>query len=191
MPRHAPDRHATTHAALVAAASELVREQGFDGLTVGAVMKAAGLTHGGFYAHFPDRAALVQAAVQTALAPTVARFREFAADAAAAGDPAAVARTYLSDGHIARRAKGCAVAALVSEAPRQPPPVRAAFADGAAIAAEHLAAAIPPDDGTTRAWGVFAMMSGALALMRSVDDPALRAEIRTRVEADLRRLGAP
>jgi TetR/AcrR family transcriptional repressor of nem operon len=191
MPRHAPDRHATTHAALVAAASELVRDHGFDGLTVGAVMKAAGLTHGGFYAHFPDRAALVQAAVVHALGPTIARFAEFAQDAERAGDPAAVARTYLSEGHVARRAQGCAVAALVGEAARQPLPVRTAFAEGAATAAGLLAQAVPPDDGSARAWGVFAMMSGALALMRTVPDPALRAEIRARVEADLRRLAAP
>ena len=64
MPRHAPDRHATTHAALVAAASELVRDHGFDGLTVGAVMKAAGLTHGGFYAYYKNRDELVEQARQ-------------------------------------------------------------------------------------------------------------------------------
>ena len=190
MPRHDPDRHATTHKAILAAASELVREHGFDGVSVATVMQAAGLTHGGFYAHFPDRTAMVDAALRQALAPTVARFAEFAADARASGDPADVARTYLSDGHVARRSKGCAVAALASEAARQPAPVRAAFAEGAIASAEALAAAIPPADGN-RAWGVFAMMSGALALMRAVPDDALRAEIRASVMDDLRRLARP
>jgi TetR/AcrR family transcriptional regulator, transcriptional repressor for nem operon len=189
MARYKDDHFDATHEAILAAASELVREHGFDGASVGTVMKAVGLTHGGFYAHFADKTAMLTAAMTRALVPTIARFEEFVADAGASGDPAQVARTYLSDGHVARVSKGCAVAALVSEVARQPQPVRDAFSVGAEASSQILGQIFPPKIGI-KAWGVFALMSGALALMRAIPDTAQRAEIRDTVMADLRSLAA-
>lgn len=189
MARYTQDHHDATHQAILVAASELVREHGFDGASVGIVMKAVDLTHGGFYAHFPDKTAMLTAAMTRALVPTVARFEEFVADALTTDDPALVAKTYLSDFHIAHPSKGCAVAALVSEVARQPLPVRQAFAVGATASSEVLGQMFTPKSGT-KAWGVFALMSGALALMRAIPDPAQRAEIRETVMNDLRSLAA-
>ncbi len=53
--RYGPEHHDQTHAAILAAAADMLREQGFEGVSVGSVMKAVGLTHGGFYAHFSTR----------------------------------------------------------------------------------------------------------------------------------------
>ena len=80
-----------------------------------------------------------------------------------------------------------AVAALVSEVARQPLPVREAFAIGAEASSEILGQIFPPKGGK-RAWGVFALMSGALALMRAIPDQDQRAEIREQVMTDLRSL---
>ncbi len=187
MARYKDDHFDATHDAILAAASELVREHGFDGTSVGMVMKAVGLTHGGFYAHFPDKTAMLTAAMTKALVPTVERFQEFVADATASGDPALVAKTYLSDGHVTHVSKGCAVAALVSEVARQPLPVRLSFAVGATASADLLGQIFVPNKGA-KAWGVFALMSGALALMRAVPDKIQRAEIRDQVMADLRKI---
>jgi TetR/AcrR family transcriptional regulator, transcriptional repressor for nem operon len=189
MARYTQDHHDATHQAILVAASELVREHGFDGVSIGLVMKAVGLTHGGFYAHFPDKTALLTAAMTRALVPTVARFEDFVANAVTAEDPAQVAKTYLSDFHIAHPSKGCAAAALVSEVARQPLPVREAFAVGASASSAVLGQIFPPETGT-KAWGVFALMSGALALMRAIPDPAQRAEIRETVMNDLRVLAS-
>jgi TetR/AcrR family transcriptional regulator, transcriptional repressor for nem operon len=187
MARYSADHHDQSHAAILQAASELIREQGFDGASVGAVMKAVGLTHGGFYAHFADKADMLTAAMTQALVPTVDRFERWTAAAEVAGDPAVVARTYLSDQHLAHPGQGCAAAALVSEVARQGAPVRVAFAEGAQASATILARIYPGD----AAWGVFALMSGALALMRAVPDEVTRSVIRERVMQDLRKLALP
>lgn len=187
MARYTAEHHDQTHAAILAAAAELIRAQGFDGTSVGAVMKAVGLTHGGFYAHFADKADLLAAAMEQALIPTVERFDRWTAAAEAAGDPAQFAHTYLSDQHVSHPGEGCVAAALISEVGRQPIPVREAFATGATAVAESLARVYPGP----AAWGVFAMMFGALALMRAVPDEAMRSEIRARVLEDLRKLAIP
>jgi TetR/AcrR family transcriptional regulator, transcriptional repressor for nem operon len=187
MARYKSDQHETSHAAILQAASEMVREHGFDGASVVAVMKAVGLTHGGFYAHFSDKADMLAAAMAQALVPTVDRFERFVTAAEVTDDPASVARAYLSDHHVAHPAQGCAAAALVSEVARQPDLVRAAFMGGVTASATILARAFPAGD-EGRAWGVFALMSGALALMRAVPDDDMRRSIRARVMQDLRKL---
>jgi TetR/AcrR family transcriptional regulator, transcriptional repressor for nem operon len=187
MARYTAEHHDQSHAAILQAASELIREHGFDGASVGAVMKAVGLTHGGFYAHFADKADMLTAAMTQALVPTVERFDRWTAQAEAAGDAAVVAQTYLSDHHIGHPGQGCAAAALVSEVARQGEPLRTAFAQGARASATILARVFPGDV----AWGVLAIMSGALALMRAVPDEAMRGMIRARVMRDLRKLAEP
>ncbi len=187
MARYKAEHHQESHAAILQAASALIREQGFDAASVGAVMKAVGLTHGGFYAHFADKADMLTAAMAQALVPTVERFEKWTAAANAAGDPALVARNYLSDHHLAHPGQGCAAAALVGEVARQGEDLRTAFAGGAETSATILARVFPGQ----AAWGAFALMSGALALMRAVPDEAMRAAIRARVMADLRKLALP
>jgi TetR/AcrR family transcriptional regulator, transcriptional repressor for nem operon len=187
MARYTAEHHEKSHAAILEAAAELIRAHGFDAASVGAVMKAVGLTHGGFYAHFADKDAMLTAAMTQALVPTVDRFERWTAAAETAGDPAQVARTYLSDQHRARPGQGCAAAALVSEVARQSLPLRHAFAEGAETSARILARVYPGEV----AWGVLALMSGALALMRAVPDEAMRNAIRERVMCDLRKLALP
>jgi TetR/AcrR family transcriptional repressor of nem operon len=187
MARYSKQHHDKTHTAILTAAAACLREQGFDSVTIGGVMKAVGLTHGGFYAHFAGRSELLAAAMAEALVPTVERFGRWTADAEAAGDPSRVARAYLSDYHVAHRGEGCAAAALATEIGRQDDVVRAAFAGGAEAAAATLGRLFPGP----AAWGVFAMMFGALALMRAVPDDRMREAIRARVLADLRKLAGP
>jgi TetR/AcrR family transcriptional regulator, transcriptional repressor for nem operon len=212
MARYATDQREKTHDALLTIASAMLLESGFDGVSIGKVMQAAGLTHGGFYAHFDDRSALVKAALERSLAPSVARFADFAKEAKASGNPADLTRRYLSEHNTANVGGGCAAAALASEIPRQPATVRAAFIAGCAQAAVALGSALPtpvktmacqPETaeaeadgsgagGTAQeanpAWGLFAMMFGALTLMRACPDEASRAAIRARVTADVRLL---
>jgi TetR/AcrR family transcriptional regulator, transcriptional repressor for nem operon len=187
MARYKAEQHEKSHAAILQAAAELIREHGFDAASVGAVMKAVGLTHGGFYAHFADKSEMLTAAMNQALVPTVDRFERWTDAAIAANDPAHVARTYLSDQHIAQPGRGCAAAALVCEVARQDTALRMAFAAGAETSATILARIYPGD----AAWGVFALMSGALALMRAIPDEGTRAAIRERTLRDLRKLALP
>ena len=57
--RYTKDHKQETHARIVKKASVKLRERGAHGIGVADLMKEAGLTHGGFYAHFASREALV------------------------------------------------------------------------------------------------------------------------------------
>lgn len=117
-----------THERIVEAASRAIRRAGYDGVGVADIMKEAGLTHGGFYAHFASRSALLAEAVTRAgrdSAATVAE-RMQARQARGQSGLRAIVEIYLSDAHLSGIEQGCPVAALSSEMPRQPPELLAA-----------------------------------------------------------------
>lgn len=152
------------------AASRLFRERGFDAVTVSEVMKAAGLTHGGFYGHFASKDDLIAQAVTHALAPV-----EYEG-----GDIRAWIKSYLSPYHRERPATGCPTAGLASPLRHQSPEARAALADGMGRQIARLAKAMPmPEENEQRraAIGSWAAMVGAVILARAVEDPDLSDEI--------------
>src|SRR5688500_5237003 len=95
---------------IVDMASELFREHGFDGVGVADLMKAAGLTHGGFYGNFKSKEELAAKASERALSKNIARLSTVIGDAK--DDPlAALVTSYLSERHIEERGDGCAFSA--------------------------------------------------------------------------------
>jgi TetR/AcrR family transcriptional repressor of nem operon len=66
--RYPASQTAERHERILREAARLFRERGFDGAGVADIMKAAGLTHGAFYAHFPSKDALEAEAVERAFA---------------------------------------------------------------------------------------------------------------------------
>jgi TetR/AcrR family transcriptional regulator, transcriptional repressor for nem operon len=181
-----------TRQEIIASASELMRERGFDEATVGAVMKAVGLTHGGFYAHFPDKVAMLTAAMEAAFTASPKNFAVLAQMARDQGDVGLIANHYLGDQRVADVASGCPAAALVSETPRQDLTVRAAFQSGAQATAAALATApgLSEDEGGTP-WAALSMLVGGLTMMRAVTDPALSALIRNQIINAMRKLAIP
>ena len=108
---------------IVSAASEALRRKGVAGVSIPALMKQAGLTHGGFYAHFADRDELVAEAVRAAGQETATEVL---------GDDLSIQESigrYLSEGHLDHPEQGCVLAALGPDGPRQSAPVRRAFAE--------------------------------------------------------------
>ncbi len=81
MRRSAPSRKEATHERIVEAASRAIRRNGYDGAGVADIMKDAGLTHGGFYAHFASREAMLAEAADRAGAEAVAASARIAASA--------------------------------------------------------------------------------------------------------------
>src|SRR5437868_1120230 len=102
------------------AASRLFRDRGSDAVSVAEVMKAAGLTHGGFYGHFSSKDDLV--------AQTLAHV--LAADSGGEGDLRAYADAYLAPGHRDNAAGGCPTAGLAADIRHQTPAARAAMTEG-------------------------------------------------------------
>src|SRR5205814_1910417 len=117
--RAAPGRKDATHERIVEAAARAIRRSGYGGTGVADIMKDAGLTHGGFYAHFASRAAMLAEAADRAGAESLATLTRVAAAAPPQEALGAMIRAYLSKQHLADAETGCPVAALGSETPRQ------------------------------------------------------------------------
>lgn len=109
-------------ARIVAMASVLFRERGYDGVGVAELMAAAGLTHGGFYKHFKSKADLMAEAAEEGLAQSAANTAE--------QDVIAFVNQYLSRQHRDAPGDGCTMAALCGDAARQPESIKAVFAAG-------------------------------------------------------------
>ena len=181
MRRTAPGRKEATHERIVEAAARAIRRSGYSGTGVADIMKDAGLTHGGFYAHFPSREAMLAEAADRAGADGVAAVARVAAAAAPQQGLQALLRAYLSKEHVEGVETGCAVAALGSEMPRQAREVRRA-ATRRIKEMIDLVARQSPDWGQPgaheRALVTVATMVGALVLARAVDDPRLSDALR-------------
>lgn len=134
-----------SHHRIVEAASRAVRRHGYAGVGVAEVMKEAGLTHGGFYAHFDSRDALLVEAIEHAGAISSAVLDErIAARARETGDAlGALIELYLSDEQLVHPEDGCVVAALASEMPRQEEMVRTASVQRVERLVRRIAAALP------------------------------------------------
>jgi len=166
--RYPAEAVAEKHERIVKEASRLFRERGFEDVTVSEVMKAAGLTHGAFYAHFGSKEELEEA--------TVAYGQDVSAGRARSDGPTkkgrrAYADRYLSSRHRDNPGDGCTMAALGQEVARSTPKIKAAFERGL----EEILSA----HGGDRKEAMFqtAALLGGVVLARAVQDPQLSDEI--------------
>lgn len=169
-----------SHERIVEVTSHAIRRSGYDGTGIADIMKQAGLTHGGFYAHFASREALLAEAASHAGASAVALAASVAAAAPSGQGLASIIRAYLSDEHLQNMELGCPIAALGSEMPRQSPEVRQA-------ATRHIKEMVDLVARQSPEWGqpsahenalfTVAAMVGTLLLARAVDDPKLSANL--------------
>jgi TetR/AcrR family transcriptional regulator, transcriptional repressor for nem operon len=181
-----------THERIVEAAARAIRRSGYDGTSVANIMKEAGLTHGGFYAHFASREAMLAEAADRAGAEAVAASTRVAADAPPEQALQRLLHAYLSKEHVKSVEIGCPVAALGSEMPRQAPEVRRAATRRIKEMIDVVARQLPD-------WGqpgahhqalvTVAAMVGALVLARAVDDVRLSDSLRDAALKHLTRSG--
>lgn len=169
-------RKEATHERILEVAARAIRRSGYGGTGVADIMKEAGLTHGGFYAHFDSRDALLAEAGYRAGAETVARGARLVAAAPPGQALQAIMHAYLSPQHIEAIETGCPVSALCSEMPRQAPEVRRA----ATIHIKEMIDLIArqfPDWGQPRAheqaMALLCALIGTTMVARAVDDPRL------------------
>src|SRR5947208_12625384 len=102
MPRRrtSSGRKEVTHERIVNAAARAIRRTGYDGTGVAEIMKDAGLTHGGFYAHFASREAMLAEAADRAGADSVAAMERIAASAPPQRALQKMLEVYLSKTHV-------------------------------------------------------------------------------------------
>lgn len=162
---------------IIAVAGRLLREHGVDGIGLDAIMKAAGLTHGGFYKNFASKDALVAEACGRVMADGAAKGA--AVEAATEDGLGRWVRNYLSPEHCKAIGNGCVFAALASDAGRRPGPLRRVFTQGLADSIERLSHLVrgQPAKRRQRALATMAGLVGAIVLARATDDEAMRAEL--------------
>jgi TetR/AcrR family transcriptional regulator, transcriptional repressor for nem operon len=184
-------QEAENHERILDVATRLFRERGIDGIGVSDLMKAAGLTHGGFYGHFKSKEDLVAQACRR----SVARMRQNWINVVdqAAGDPLeALAATYLTPKHRDGASRGCPMAALGPEVARQGPSVRRAMTEELRPFIDYLSGVLEGDSNKLRrqkALATYASLVGALVVSRVVDDPELSNEVLAAVAATMQENG--
>ena len=177
-----PSRKEATHERIVEAAARAIRRSGYRGTGVADIMKDAGLTHGGFYAHFESREAMLAEAADRAGAESVATLERIAAGAPPEKALQTLMRAYLSKEHLQSVESGCPIAALGSEMPRQAPEVRRAATRRIKEAIDLVARQLPEwgkPGAHEQALATLSTMVGAMVLARAVDDPKLSDAFRS------------
>jgi TetR/AcrR family transcriptional repressor of nem operon len=172
--RKSREEAAQTRKRIVTTAAREFRKHGIVATGLNDLMKAAGLTHGGFYKHFESKDQLVAEACAEAVEAII----EFVTNTAGRGTP--VAKAYLSTSQRDNPAAGCPLAAIGSELARSDEKTRAAATEGflklVDITAGQFGKA-KPADARRRALAAVSTMIGALTMSRMVTDPELSAEI--------------
>lgn len=170
--RFAKGHKEETRQRIIEVASAMFRRDGVEAVGIAALMAEAGLTHGGFYAHFRSKEELVREAMLSAFEHSRLR-REVGADKAAALEN--LIRLYLRPAHRDAPERGCAVAALVSEIARHETATRAVFSEKLEALAKRIADLLPDSVAETErlatATAIFGTMLGTLQMARAVTDP--------------------
>lgn len=183
-----PSRKQLSHERIVDVASRAIRRAGAHGVGLADMMKEAGLTHGGFYAHFESRDALVMEAIQHAGQENIA-----ALEAALSRRPrqgggrfATLVRAYLHESQLECAESGCVVAALASEMPRLNEGLRVEARHRIAALVELVRSTLPEGTAPQEADVVASMLVGALQMARAYGNEGgreLLARARDRIIA--------
>lgn len=178
--RYSREHKQETHDRIVKKASVRLREKGAHGIGVADLMKEAGLTHGGFYAHFDSREALVIEAFGYAMDRSMEHWRKITDEASPEKRLAVVAEAYLSALHRDNPGHGCSIPALGAEIARESPKARKAFAGKLDEMIELMADYIPnvPRKAARKqAIATLATMAGTMLLARIAGSSELSDEV--------------
>lgn len=169
-----------TRRRIVRTAAEQFRRHGIAGIGIADVMKEAGLTHGGFYKHFPSKEALAGEAADWAMTATRDELVKAVEKAPKGRGLEALVRNYLSMAHRDSPERGCSIAALGVEAARAEGPARDALVAGYQRLVARVAGLIegcPPTETNRLASSIVSTMVGALSLSRLLEDRAAAEDV--------------
>ena len=178
--RYSRQHKLETHARIVKKASVRLREKGAHGIGVADLMKDAGLTHGGFYAHFDSREALVIEAFTHAMDRSTERWRKLAEQTTPEKRLDMIVNTYLTPLHRDDPGHGCAIPALGAEIARESLKTRRVFAGRLEQMIDMLAKQIqgvPRKAARKQAMSAIATMMGTLVMARIAGSGEFSEEI--------------
>src|ERR1700727_1294304 len=178
--RYQPEHKAETHQKIVKDASRRVRAEGMTGAAVSAVMRDAGLTHGGFYKHFESKDALLMESLSEA-------FQEIADRLAEAGEQSppetawkAIVKTYLSLESCDHIEYGCPLPALAPELARADQAMKPQIFEELKKYRSRMLPFMPGQriaDKERAFFSIFSTMVGAIEIARLMPEPAMREKV--------------
>jgi TetR/AcrR family transcriptional repressor of nem operon len=178
--RYSREHKQQTHERILAAAGKIFREQGYTGAGIDSIMDEAGLTPGGFYAHFASKEALLAETIGHALRQTHEHFLKDLEDKEGLDWLRTLADRYLSIRHRDAVAQGCALPTLISELARSGPEPKRAFEGFLRRFLKKFEQKLSTAEGqadTDRALATLAICVGGLVLARAVASPTLSKQI--------------
>jgi TetR/AcrR family transcriptional regulator, transcriptional repressor for nem operon len=180
--RYSETHKAETHKRLLKLAGRALREKGPERLAVAELMGAAGLTHGGFYAHFRSKDALLTEALEWTFEESREKLRHMTEGLPPREALKVYIEHYVSPAHRDKAGAGCPIVALSSHLPRQSRRFRATFDAGVKSLVADLAGWIKAAgiaDNESLAAAIVAAMTGAVAVSRAISDKRLSDELLT------------
>lgn len=184
MARYKPGTKETTRKRIIEEASRQFREKGVESTSIADVMGALELTVGGFYKHFPSKAALLDEAMGVALTQSAKRLSHATPVQGETDRRGALARMYLTPEHRLNVASGCPIAALCNDIARADEETRRGFQQQL-LAYMDTVADGEFADATPERWRTMATLVGGLMIARSVADEDLSDEILDACRAGL------
>lgn len=169
---HPKDKN-NTRQRIIKLASERYRAEGFLAVGIANLMADLGMTHGGFYAHFADKEALVSAACEEAFTTQCASWDTILASQSPNEAFNTLIDSYLSSTHLHQPEKSCFAAALAGEMARRDSPSRQAFTHGIKKLLHLLEKAQDTQLNQQAAAVILGQMVGSQMLARAVSDPQL------------------
>src|SRR5262249_20996372 len=178
--RYGPEHKLETHQKIVKDASRRVRAEGLSGAAVLAVMKDAGLTHGGFYKHFGSKDDLLLESLREG-------FREIEdalahpAEQSPSGEAwKAIVKTYLSLGLCEHPERGCPLASLAPELARADKNMKPQITAELVNYKNRMLPFMPGQRTTDKErafFAIFSTMIGAIEIARMLPDRAMRQKM--------------
>ncbi len=178
--RYGPEHKAEIHRKIVTDASRRVRTEGITGAAVSAVMRDAGLTHGGFYKHFESKDELLMESLSEAFQEIADRLAHAAGQAKPGMAWKAIVKTYLSLEFCDRVERGCPLPALAPELARADEAMRPGIFEELKKYRARMLPFMPGQraaDKERAFFSIFSTMVGAIEIARMLPEPAMREKV--------------
>ncbi len=178
--RYRPEHKAQIHEKIVNDASQRVRAEGLNGAAVTAVMRDAGLTHGGFYKHFASKDALLMESLREAFREIVDTWVHAAKQSSNRASWKAIVKAYLSPEHCEHPEHGCPVAALAPELARVDQGMKPLIVAELAKYKSQMQPFMPgrrAEDKERAFFAIFSTIIGAIEIARLLPDSAMRKKV--------------
>jgi TetR/AcrR family transcriptional repressor of nem operon len=178
--RYRPEHKVETHQKIVKDASRRVRTEGITGAAVSAVMRDAGLTHGGFYKHFGSKDELLMESLSEAFQETADRLAHVAEQSPPETAWKAIVKAYLSPELCDHAEYGCPLTALAPELARTDKAMKAQIFEELKKYKSRMLPFMPGQrtaDKERAFFSIFSTMVGAIEIARMLPEPAMREKV--------------